>query len=193
MNATNATSATTRPDSVPPSARGMDAGAAADQLERQAKVVAGLAWGIDDEAARRRPEADAWSLLEVICHLLDEEREDFGARLRHLLGPAPDDPLPPIDPQGWVIARGYNARSLEPVLSDFLAERTRTVAWLRSLESPAWDNVNHHPAGFELRAGDMLAAWVDHDLHHIRQLTELRHALLVERSAPYLTLYAGEW
>jgi len=186
-------SATDAPATTTLVARGIDLGAAAGQLERQATVIAGLAGDVDCEAARWRPEDGTWSLLEVVCHLLDEEREDFGARLKHLLGPSPESPLPRIDPQGWVSERGYNTRAIEPALAGFLEERERTVAWLRSLEAPAWDNVHHHPAGFDIRAGDMLAAWVDHDLHHIRQLTELRHAVLTARSAPYVTLYAGDW
>ena len=34
-----------------------------------------------DEQARWKPGADRWSLLEVINHLYDEEREDFRKRL----------------------------------------------------------------------------------------------------------------
>ena len=31
-----------------------------------------------------KPSETSWSLLEVVCHLLDEEREDFKARIQHL-------------------------------------------------------------------------------------------------------------
>ena len=171
----------------------MNSQRSADQLERQATIIEGFLQGLSDVQSRWRPDDKAWSILEVACHLLDEEREDFRARLAHLLGPNPNDPLPPIDPQGWVKARDYNSQDLKTVLESFKLERVRSVEWLRKLESPVWDNTNHHPAGFDIRAGDMLAAWIDHDLHHIRQLTDLHHALVDRESEPYVTLYAGEW
>jgi hypothetical protein len=44
-----------------------------------------------------------------------------------------------------------------------------------------------------MRAGDMLAAWVAHDLLHMRQLVELHRTYTVTQLAPYDTRYAGEW
>ena len=40
--------------------------------------------GVDAEQARWKPDADSWSILEVVCHLVDEEREDFRTRLDHI-------------------------------------------------------------------------------------------------------------
>ncbi len=44
-----------------------------------------------------------------------------------------------------------------------------------------------------MTAGDLLAAWVAHDVLHLRQLVELRYAYLVEEAQPNSVGYAGEW
>jgi len=38
-----------------------------------------------------------------------------------------------------------------------------------------------------------MAAWVAHDLLHLRQLVELHYAWTVAKAAPYSLQYAGEW
>ncbi|MEE4113522.1 MAG: DinB family protein, partial [Desulfobacteraceae bacterium] len=60
---------------------------------------------LTEEKARLKPSADKWSLLKVINHLYDEEREDFRTRLGLVLSD-PDAPWPAIDPEGWVVQRG---------------------------------------------------------------------------------------
>ena len=79
-----------------------------------------------DEQARWKPGADRWSLLEVINHLYDEEREDFRKRLALVLSD-PDAPWPAIDPEGWVLQRGYNERNLKESLDNFFRERLTSL------------------------------------------------------------------
>jgi hypothetical protein len=162
------------------------------QLEAQEPIIAALLAGFSQEQARRRPTPDAWSALEVACHLLDEEREDFRQRLDLTLH-HPEREWPPIDPQGWVTARGYNQRDLGETVAAWRAERQRSLAWLRGLAAPDLTTGRRHPAGFELRAGDLLAAWVAHDLLHARQLLELSYARTADEAAPFSTEYAGDW
>lgn len=161
-------------------------------LEATAPMIAALVRDVPDERARWRPSPDDWSVLEVVNHLYDEEREDFRARLDLTLH-HPDRPLPWTDPQGWVSARGYNQRDLGESLARFLAERRQSLAWLRSLTDPDWSRRANHPALGALRAGDFLASWAAHDLLHLRQLTEVRYQALAARTAPYSVDYAGPW
>ncbi len=76
-------------------------------------------------------------LLEIVSHLLDEEREDFRTRTRHLLE-KPGDPFAPIDPEGWVSARDYIHQEFEQTLQFFLEEREQSLQWLQSLADPDW-------------------------------------------------------
>jgi hypothetical protein len=132
-----------------------------------------------------------------VNHLLDEERDDFRRRLDGVLHRR-GEPWPPIDPPGWCAARHYNERDLAESLAGFAAEREATLAWLRGLT--AFDAGVHdpaqaalHPRLAELRAGDLLASWVAHDLLHLRQITRLRFRQLEAAAAPYRTEYAGSW
>ena len=98
-----------------------------------------LADGVSDEQARWKPDADSWSILEVVNHLADEESADFRTRLDTLLH-RPDEEPPDIDPQGWVTSRGYNQRDPAESLDRFLNERQRSLEWLRGLEALDWES-----------------------------------------------------
>lgn len=161
------------------------------QLEHHARAIESLTRGISLEHARWKPNAEAWSILEVINHLYDEERRDFRPRLDIILH-RPDEPFTPIDPPRWVIEEKYNERDLETSVQNFLNERAYSLRWLSSLNSPNWEASVQAPWG-ELKAGDMFAAWVAHDVLHLRQLVELHYALVKRAGEPYSAEYAGEW
>lgn len=161
------------------------------ELAAGAEMVSRLVAGIPPGQARFKPNPAAWSILEVICHLYDEEREDFRQRLDIMLH-RPTEKWPPIDPAGWVTARKYNERDLAEMLANFVAERQKSLAWLEGLASPNWEAECPTPFGV-MPAGDMLAAWVAHDQLHLRQLVELRWARVLQLVAPYEVRYAGEW
>ena len=162
------------------------------RLSENADTIQSLVRRVAEEQARWKPAPEEWSILEVINHLYDEEREDFRTRLDLLLH-HPDQPWPGIDPQGWAIERKYNHRDLEESLSNFLTERQRSVSWLDSLSSPAWEACCEHPQAGEIAAGDLLASWLAHDFLHIRQLAQLHWQYVSLLAKPYSTDYAGAW
>src|SRR4026209_2968670 len=100
------------------------------RLSQTVGVIAGLTNGVSTEQARWKPAADRWSILEVVNHLYDEERDDFRARLDGLLH-RPGQPLPSIDPPRWAVERRYNERDLAESLARFLDERQKSLAWLK--------------------------------------------------------------
>ena len=113
----------------------MNLGQIAARLKSQADAIHALAINVSVEQARWQPAADAWSLLEVINHLDDEERQDFRVRLDLLLH-RPQDPWLPTDPEGWVISRAYNERDLADSLARFREARAESITWLGTLENP---------------------------------------------------------
>lgn len=162
------------------------------QMAQHARAIEQMTLDISAEQAHWKPTADDWSILEVICHLADEEREDFRTRVRWALGGG-KEPWHPIDPQGWVTSRGYNQRELDASVADYLAEREASLAWLAGLGKPDWTLKYPTPWGTTRRAGDFMAAWVAHDLLHLRQLTELHYFWATFQAQPYSLQYAGEW
>jgi hypothetical protein len=160
------------------------------ELEVGAQIIRQMASCFSLDEARRRPHPHSWSVLEVVCHLYDEEREDFRQRLDIILH-QPDQAWPPIDPQGWVSSRRYNERDLEEMLEKFMEERKHSLEWLRGL-SPDWE-ASYQASFGRIKAGDMFAAWVAHDGLHSRQLVELGRARLEQLVKPYDLQYAGDW
>nr|AIA13471.1 DinB superfamily [uncultured bacterium] len=162
-----------------------------NRLSGNASVFEGLTRQVSDEQARWKPSPDKWSILEVVNHLDDEERDDFRFRLDSVLRD-PEKSWPPIDPPGWAVARRYNERELNESLERFLVERRKSVEWLKELTEPRLENTYAHPQG-DITAGDLLASWVAHDHLHIRQIARLHWQYLNSIAAPYKTAYAGEW
>jgi hypothetical protein len=160
-------------------------------LARNANVFRSLLEGIDDTEVKWKPEPKKWSLLEIVCHLHDEEREDFRARVQHTLANNAED-LPPIDPEGWVTSRDYASQDYREALTRFLDERKRSIEWLRSLDHPEWKNACIHPRYGPMSAEFFLTNWVAHDILHIRQIIRTRYQYLAHSTGQIL-LYAGEW
>ncbi len=160
-------------------------------LEHHARAIESLTRGISLEHARWKPNADSWSILEVINHLYDEEQFDFRTRLEILLH-RPDEPFPPIHPSAWVVEKQYNERDLESSLQNFLDERAKSLRWLSGLNTPNWETAKTNEWG-TVTAGEMFSAWVAHDVLHLRQLVELHYAWVKRSAEPYPVEYAGEW
>jgi len=138
-----------------------------------------------------KPTPDKWCLLEIICHLHDEEREDFRARTKHTLE-TPTQPLPKIDPQGWVKSRIYIEQEYSEKLNQFLKERELSLEWIGSLSKPEWENYHEHPKFGKMTARMFLANWLAHDYLHMRQILNLKFQYLKTLTNEDLT-YAGNW
>ena len=160
-------------------------------LQRNGSVFEKLLKGTPEEEFRWREREGKWNLLEVICHLYDEEKEDFRARVKSVLD-NPDQHLPPIDPVGWVTARNYSGQHFETVLDNFLKAREESISWLSSVKNSPWDNTYEHPKLGPMSAQLLLANWLAHDYLHIRQITRIRYHYLQHFSGQPLD-YAGEW
>lgn len=154
-------------------------------------VFKSLFASVSAEQARWKPSPDKWSMLEVVNHLYDEEREDFRQRLELTLADPPQT-WPSINPREWVTTRRYNERDIDTSLNNFLFEREQSLRWLQELSQPNWENCNEGPNG-QLSAGDLLASWLAHDFLHIRQLARLHWQHVGKTAQPYQTGYGGPW
>jgi len=165
---------------------------AVESLKRNGQVILALYDSLRAEQLLWRPSPEKWSLVEILHHLYDEEREDFRLRLQSVLKD-PLQPFQPIDPGGWVRSRNYQARPVAELLSGFSEERAASVQWLSSLDVPDWEVANIHPKFGPMSAGTLLSSWVAHDLLHIRQITATKFQYATEMCAPYENQYAGDW
>jgi hypothetical protein len=170
----------------------MNLSAVASRFAHNARAIRAMIEGCGDAQLRWKPDAAIWSMLEVLCHLADEEELDFRVRLDYTLH-LPGQQWPTIDPPEWVIERAYNEQDPAESLQRFLSQREQNIAWLRHLEHPDWDAAYEHPAIGRMTARDIITSWQAHDLLHLRQLARL-HFLWLERQSPDArTDYAGRW
>lgn len=161
------------------------------ELTQSTEMIRALLAGISQEEAQFKPSRRSWSILEVVCHLYDEEREDFREHLDFILHRRHEE-WHPIAPQAWVKLRKYNEQNFKTMQRKFFKEREKSLAWLKGLKNANWNKTHTSKFG-SMKAGDMFSAWVAHDNLHIRQLVELRRARLEKLTKPYKVRYAGEW
>ncbi len=163
---------------------------ALERLRRTGDAIETLVRGLPLEAVRWKPAPGRWSMLEVVCHLADEEVEDFRTRVRlTLTDPAAE--WPAIDPPRWAIERRYQEQPLGASLARFLHERATSLSWLAAQRDAKWDNVHQHPKAGPLTARLLLANWMAHDLLHLRQLARLQYEALAAQGEKLD--YAGPW
>ena len=170
----------------------MNAQGLIDSLGRFGHVLPAVVGQLAPDDAHWKPADGAWSVLEVVCHLADEEVEDFRGRLARTLHD-PTEAWPPNDPEKWAVERRYNEADLAEVSSRFAAERQASVEWLRSLGEPDWSIAYHHPKWGPIRAGDILVSWTAHDMLHLRQIAKRMFQMAQRDGGEYATDYAGEW
>lgn len=161
------------------------------ELDRNRKVFRALLTDISEELITWKADSKRWCLLEIVCHLVDEEREDFRTRVGHALE-KPLEPLTPIDPVGWPKTRNYLEQDFETAVKKWEQERIASVKWLCELNDQNWESaVNNQELG-KITARGFLFNWLAHDYLHIRQINALKHAYLKHKSGDSLT-YAGNW
>jgi hypothetical protein len=159
-------------------------------LENSAKKIQNLLDGVSEEQSKWKPNPEKWSILEVVNHLYDEEKDDFRKRLNLTLH-APDKDWPGIDPEYWVKSHEYYKKDYSQSVKNFLDERNKSLEWIRTLPKPDWKQIHQHPTIGPLSAADLLAAWATHDYLHMRQLSDLRARYLNVLASPFSTKYAS--
>lgn len=162
-----------------------------DEFRNSTEIVRALLSGITQEEAQVKPTPKTWSMLEVICHLYDEERQDFRERLDFILH-RQDSDYRVINPGKWVTERKYNEQDFDAMKEKFFAERAQSLDWLEEISNSDWNTI-YRFKNDSVTAGEMFASWVAHDNLHIRQLVELRRHRIVSITQPYPIGYAGDW
>jgi hypothetical protein len=158
-------------------------------LARLPAILDALLAGLEDALWRARPAPAEWSPLEIVCHLRDEEAEDFGARVRAVIerGPA----FAPIDPERWAVERRYRDDDPRGALAALAARRTGNLNFLGRVDARQLERAVDHPRAGRLSGLDLLAAWVIHDRLHLGQLAATLARAGADRWAPLRAEYAG--
>ena len=107
-----------------------------DHLQRNSAVFQSLfALAQTEEERLWRPAPEKWSMLEIVCHLRDEEVEDFRQRVKTTLE-SPNSFPPPIHPDKWVKERDYQSEDYDSAVAEWIKQRQESIDYLRQLENP---------------------------------------------------------
>lgn len=158
-------------------------------LARLPAALDALLSDVDDALWRARPAPKEWAPLEIVCHLRDEENEDFGARVRVVIEGGTS--FARIDPARWAEERRYLDETPRTVLRVLKQSRRDTLAFLAVLDPSRLTRVVDQPRLGKMSGLDLVAAWVTHDRLHLAQLVSTLAKLGADRWAPLRTDYAG--
>jgi hypothetical protein len=158
-------------------------------LARLPVVLDALLGGLDTALWRARPAPAEWSALEIVCHLRDEDADDFGARVRVVVEGG--DRFTPIDPERWVEDRRYRDAEPRAALSALRVGRMANLVFLTTVTPQRLRRAVSHPQTGALSGLDLLAAWVTHDRLLLAQLAATLARVGAHRSAPLRAEYAG--
>jgi hypothetical protein len=159
------------------------------ELARLPVVLDAMLEGVEPSVWRERPAPAEWSPLEIVCHLRDEETDDFGARVRVIV--AGGDRFTRIDPERWVEDRQYRAVEPAAALATLRERRATSLAFLAAVSPERLRGSVAQSNGGVLSGLDLLAAWVTHDRLHLAQLCATLASVGARRLAPLRAEYAG--
>lgn len=131
--------------------------------------------GLDREQSTSRPVAGRWSVLEVVCHLVDTDA-NIAHRLKRVL--SEDKPVfERVQPDLMLAALAYHDRDVEEELGLFDLGRRQIARILKSSPPEAWERTGVVGDRGERTARQMLTGAVQHLSHHMGFIDEKRRAL----------------
>ena len=131
-------------------------------------VLQSLVAPVPGKAWPRKPIADEWALVEIICHLRDTEREIHQMQISTLL--EENEPfIPRPDSTVWAKERNYLKEDGPKALQDFTSARLETLAKLKGLDDAVWKQKARHAIFGPTHFQEVIGFMADHDRMHIQQ------------------------
>lgn len=124
-----------------------------------------------EEAKTFREAPQAWTILEVMCHLRDFETV-FIERVETILKKITPT-FAAFDQNEAVIENKYSEQVLSEVVQAFSLHRDRTMSIFKNLEPQQWQRMGIHPKKGRMSMADMPENLIFHDSKHIRQLSRI--------------------
>ena len=130
------------------------------------------------------PAPGKWSILEILCHLRDMEREAYLERYTRIL--SEDEPrLPDLNGEALAITRAYRSQRAPEVVREWVALRRQTLQLLRKAGQAQWARAGVHATAGRLTMEDVIRRHaVGNDEAHLGQIDAIkRRFALLERLA----------
>lgn len=162
---------------------------AVDEIERKrnleilratpARLKAALK-GVPKAVLLYAPAPGKWSILEIVCHLRDMERDAYLARYTRIL--AEDSPqLPDVDGDAYSLEGDYRSQKLGDALREWTRLRRENLRLLGGVKREQWERAGIHETAGRLTLADLLRRHaIGNDEAHLGQIEGIkrRHAIL---------------
>lgn len=128
---------------------------------------------------------DTFTPRDVLAHLIDGEKTDWVPRIRIILEEGPRRPFEPFDRfafRDWI-----EGRTITQLLGEFKALRLGNLKTLKSWNLSGGDlsREGTHPELGRVTLGQLIAAWVVHDLDHVAQIARAMAWLYRDEVGPW--------
>jgi FMN phosphatase YigB (HAD superfamily)/uncharacterized damage-inducible protein DinB len=118
---------------------------------------------------KHQPEAKAWTLTEILCHMRDVDREVNLPRV-HIMEQEEMPFLSGVDSDSWAEERHYNEQSGSDALNSFLEVRSEIIGLLNQLSPTGWEHPARHAIFGPTTLIELLGFVATHDTVHMRQV-----------------------
>lgn len=145
-----------------------------DTLQATPALLKAALKGIPKKLLLSRPAPGKWSLLEIVCHLRDMEREAYLGRYRRIL--SEDKPLlPDLDGDEINLERNYRGQKLSAVLADWSKARKESLKVLEGVRGDQWLRYGTHETAGRLSMEDFLRRHaIGNDVAHLGQIEDAK-------------------
>jgi SAM-dependent methyltransferase len=142
-------------------------------LERTPAVVGALLRGTSASWHDFKQDADTWSAVDVVGHLIHGEETDWVPRARIILDHGEAQAFEPFDRSAQLTR--FVGWSLGSLLDRFAELRKTNLEVVRSwrLTEDQLDLKGRHPELGPVTLRELLATWAVHDLNHIAQISRI--------------------
>lgn len=153
--------------------------------ETPARLKAALK-GVPKKLQLWTPGPGKWSILEIVAHLRDMERDAYIERYRRIL--SEENPtLPDLDGDVIALRDDYRGMKLPEVLRDWTRLRRESLKILKSVKGAQWERIGTHETAGPLSMTALLRRHaIGNDEAHLGQIEAIK-----KRAAILETLEAG--
>lgn len=112
---------------------------------------------------------DDWAMIEIVCHLLDTEREIHQMQLQ-LMFEREDAFIPRPDTSVWASERDYLHFDGHKALREFSSARVKNIELIKNAGDAIWSRKARHAIFGPTNFLEVTSFMADHDRMHIQQL-----------------------
>lgn len=141
--------------------------------------------GIPKAVLTWTPAPGKWSILEIVCHMRDMERDAYLVRYRRILDES-NPSLPDTNGDRYSLERDYRAQRLSEALREWSQLRRECLKLLASAKRADWDRTGVHETAGPLSLSDLVKRQATlNDEPHLDQIDAIqrRHGILTRIAA----------